>query len=98
MKPRLLVSFICGVALNLVFFALSALVMRSFPYKDKPGMPNAFTLLLAPGLVVGSHIDHHPFWALVLALAVNTLIDGFAVFCIISLIKGFISGTGRHPD
>ncbi len=87
MKRRVWLSLLCGIALNFVFFILSTLVMRFFPYKDKPGMPNAFTWLLIPGLAAGSQFDGHRSLALAVAITINTLIYGFAVFCLLSIIK-----------
>ncbi len=87
MKRRVWLSLLFGIALNFVFFVLSTLVMRFAPYKDKPGMPNAFTWLLIPGLVAGSQLDGHRFLALAVAIAINTLLYGVAVFCLISIIK-----------
>jgi hypothetical protein len=91
MKRRVWLSLLCGIAFNAVFFTLSTLVDRFFPFADKPGMPNAFSWLLMPGFVVGSQFDGHRLLALAVMITVNTLIYGFVVFCLLSIIKKFLA-------
>jgi hypothetical protein len=87
MKRRVWWSLLGGIILNIVFYTLSAIVVRFFPYKDKPGMPNDFTWFLIPGLMVGSLFDGHDFLPLAVMITVNSLIYGFAVFCLLTIAK-----------
>jgi hypothetical protein len=85
MKRPASLSWLCGIALNFVFFLLSTLVMRVFPYRDKPEIPNSFTWLLVPGLLAGSQFDNH-LLALTVMIIVNTLIYGLSVFCLLTIV------------
>jgi hypothetical protein len=85
MRRRVWWSLLGGIALNVVFYTLSTVQVRFFPYKDKPGMPNDFSWFLMPGIVAGSQFDGHGFLPLAVVITVNSFIYGFAVFCLLTL-------------
>ena len=91
MKRRVWLSLLSGIALNVVFFTLSTLVERLFPFTDNPGMPNTFSWLLMPGFVIGNQFDSHRLLALAVMITLNTLIYSLSVFCLLSIFKALFA-------
>lgn len=89
MMRRVWTSLLCGAGVSVVFFASSACVRYFFPYRDKPQMPNLFTWFLIPGLAVASTdpFGQHQVLALATVITINTLVYGFIVFCLLSIVK-----------
>lgn len=94
MKWRLLLSLACGILLNFVCFELSNFVMRFLPYKDKPGMPNTFTWLLIPGLVVAGQLSDHHWLTLLMAFTINTILYALCVFGLLTVARVLSTKSG----
>jgi hypothetical protein len=89
LKPterRLGISLLSGLSVTLALTLLSMLVIRLFPYRDKPMMPHPFFLyVLAPGIIAGEWFDHRWIQESVFFLT-NSLVYSVVAFCLIAVI------------
>lgn len=87
MKRCIEISFLCGLGITLALSFLSLLAVRLFPYRDLPMMPKPFFVFaLLPGFIAGEWFSHDWMRELLFYLT-NSIVYGFAVFCLIALMN-----------